>query len=253
MQMESKIYPHVKRAFDILSAGSALLFLSPLLLIVAAAIRLESKGPVIYRSKRVGQHYRIFDLFKFRTMYVGADKNTELMKKLNQYDSGTSDPLEDSTGCPYCKAFGRPCSPMLHADNEVVCENFYLRRKGKVNAFYKIKNDPRVTPLGRLLRKTSIDELPQLINVLRGDMSLIGNRPLPLYEAEKLTSDNAIERFNSPAGLTGLWQVMQRGKAEVSEEERIHLDKLYARTWSLKQDIKILLKTIPALIQKENV
>ena len=84
-------------------------------------------------------------------------------------------------------------------------------------------------------------------------MSLIGNRPLPLYEAEKLTTDYAVERFNSPSGLTGLWQVTQRGKKDVSESERIHLDKLYTRTWSLKTDFKIFLKTFPALIQQENV
>ena len=251
--MKKKIYANGKRAFDVLAAGTALLMLSPLMLIVAAAIRLESKGPVIYLSKRVGMHYKIFDLIKFRTMYVDADKNTELMKKLNQYDNGTEDITEGATECPFCKSFGRACSPILHADNEEICENFYFRKKGKVNAFYKIKNDPRVTPLGGFLRKTSIDELPQLINILRGDMSLIGNRPLPLYEAEKLTSDHAIERFNSPAGLTGLWQVTQRGTDAVSEDERIYLDKLYSRTWSLRRDLSIFLKTIPAIIQKENV
>lgn len=251
--MKKETYAKGKRAFDVLSSASALLLLSPLLLIVAAAIRLESKGPVIYKSKRVGQHYMIFDLLKFRTMYVNADQQTDLMKKLNQYDQGTLDIMADATECPLCKSFGRPCSQLLHADNETICENFYRRKKGKSNAFIKIKNDPRVTPLGAFLRKTSIDELPQLINILRGDMSLIGNRPLPLYEAEKLTSDHAIERFNSPAGLTGLWQVVQRGTDEVSEEERIRLDKLYSRTWSLKRDIKIFFRTFSTIIQKENV
>ena len=103
------------------------------------------------------------------------------------------------------------------------------------------------------IRKTSIDELPQLFNVLRGDMSIVGNRPLPLYEAEKLTTDEFAERFNAPAGITGLWQVTKRGQANMSELERINLDIDYARKLSLSGDIKILLKTLPAMYQKENV
>ena len=123
----------------------------------------------------------------------------------------------------------------------------------KSAAFIKIVNDPRTTRVGRFIRKTSLDELPQLFNILKGDMSLIGNRPLPLYEAEKLTSDNSIERFNAPSGLTGLWQVTKRGKAMVSETERIELDKQYAADWSLTTDLKIFLRTFPALMQNENV
>jgi lipopolysaccharide/colanic/teichoic acid biosynthesis glycosyltransferase len=148
---------------------------------------------------------------------------------------------------------GHTCSPLLVSDMGTICENFYFLKKEKINAFYKIKDDPRVTRLGKFLRKSSIDELPQLINILKGDMSLIGNRPLPLYEAEKLTTDYAIERFNSPSGLTGLWQVVQRGKNGVNELGRINLDIEYARTWSLKTDVLIFLKNFPPLIQKENV
>jgi len=103
------------------------------------------------------------------------------------------------------------------------------------------------------LRNTSIDELPQLFNVLRGDMSIIGNRPLPLYEAEKLTSDQFAARFLAPAGITGLWQVSKRGKGGVSEDERKALDVDYARNYSVTSDLRILLMTIPALFQQENV
>ena len=250
--MELNIYAVTKRIFDVVVSFFALIILSPLLLIVAVMIKLESKGPVIYKSKRVGQYYKIFDLIKFRTMSQNADQNIDLMKKLNQYDEGEIK-NENADDCPFCRMSGQLCSPVLISDKGAVCENFYFLKKEKTNAFYKIKNDPRVTRLGRFLRKTSIDELPQLYNILVGDMSCIGNRPLPLYEAEKLTTDYAIERFNSPAGLTGLWQVVQRGKNGVNEIGRINLDKQYARTWSLRTDLGILIRTFPAIIQKENV
>jgi lipopolysaccharide/colanic/teichoic acid biosynthesis glycosyltransferase len=120
-------------------------------------------------------------------------------------------------------------------------------------AFVKIKNDPRITKVGQFIRDTSIDELPQLFNVLKGDMSIVGNRPLPLYEAEKITTDKYITRFMAPAGITGLWQVTKRGKSAMSEEERIELDNTYANHHSFWGDIKIILMTIPALLQKENV
>jgi lipopolysaccharide/colanic/teichoic acid biosynthesis glycosyltransferase len=117
----------------------------------------------------------------------------------------------------------------------------------------KFVNDPRVTKLGQFLRKSSIDELPQLVNIFKGDMSFVGNRPLPLYEAEQLTSDEWSERFNAPAGLTGLWQVNKRGKSGMSEAERKELDNTYARTHTFFGDMSLILKTIPALTQKENV
>ena len=119
--------------------------------------------------------------------------------------------------------------------------------------FFKIKNDPRVTKFGQFLRDTSLDELPQLINVLKGDMSLVGNRPLPLYEAEKLTRDQTALRFMAPAGITGLWQVTKRGKKIMSPQERIQLDVEYASVNSFLYDLKIILRTFPALLQKEKV
>jgi lipopolysaccharide/colanic/teichoic acid biosynthesis glycosyltransferase len=137
-----------------------------------------------------------------------------------------------------------------------VCEFWFLemkRKKGQA-AFIKIKDDPRITKIGKILRNTSIDELPQLINVLKGDMSIVGNRPLPLYEANMLTTDQFSERFGAPAGITGLWQVEKRGrKGPMSEEERKMLDNNYALNNSFWGDIKLIIRTIPALFQKENV
>lgn len=121
------------------------------------------------------------------------------------------------------------------------------------STFFKVQNDPRITKLGSFLRRTSIDELPQLLNVIKGDMSIVGNRPLPLYEAEQLTTNEWSMRFLGPAGLTGLWQISKRGKKDMSETERKELDNFYAKNYSLWLDIKIIFKTIPALIQKEQV
>jgi lipopolysaccharide/colanic/teichoic acid biosynthesis glycosyltransferase len=117
----------------------------------------------------------------------------------------------------------------------------------------KLKNDPRITKFGGFIRKYSIDELPQLMNVLKGDMSLVGNRPLPLYEAEMLTSNEWTMRFLGPAGLTGLWQVSRRGKADMSELERKELDNFYATNYSFWLDIKILFSTFSAIVQSEKV
>ena len=130
-----------------------------------------------------------------------------------------------------------------------------LMDKNKMDGLmFKMDNDPRITKIGRFIRKYSIDELPQLFNILKGDMSIVGNRPLPLYEAELLTSDEHIDRFIGPAGLTGLWQVEKRGEAgKLSAEERKQLDIIYAKTFSFWLDIKIILKTVTAFIQKENV
>ena len=219
LDVEEKIpdfkIPRSKRAFDIFVALSAIILLSPLWLIIAIAIKLESKGPIIYSSNRVGTGYHVFDFLKFRSMRQNADQEIKKLQHLNQYDGDKKD--------------------------------------GKGPLFVKFANDPRVTRVGRLIRKTSLDEMPQLLNVLRGEMSVVGNRPLPLYEAKELTQDAWAMRFLAPAGCTGLWQISKRGKAEMSADERIQLDIEYAENYSFWYDLKILLKTLPALIQKENV
>lgn len=241
-----------KRTLDVLVAGTVLLLMSPLLVLVILLIKLESPGPAVYVSKRVGQSYRIFSLFKFRTMYADAEQRLRDYQHLNQYAAPVS--VYTDT-CPQCQCQGTPCSPLLRLDTETICEHQWKRRKAHASdaVFVKLDNDPRITRLGRFLRKTSIDELPQLFNVLRGDMSLVGNRPLPLYEAQQLTSDAHVERFMAPAGLTGLWQVTKRGKATMSTEERIALDNRYSRQHSLWLDLKILVLTIPAVLQSAEV
>lgn len=250
--------PFGKRAFDIFFSGMALLFLSPLFFIVYIWIKLESKGPAFYYSYRVGTGYRVFKFYKFRSMYVNADKRLKDLKHLNQYDTeaGSGEKIINDSGflCNDCTVYGK-CQFPLYADKIRWCEKQYQdsRKLNHDSAFFKIKNDPRITKIGNFIRNTSIDELPQLWNVFIGNMSIVGNRPLPLYEAEKLTTDKYALRFAAPAGITGLWQVEKRGKGEMSEEERLMLDNIYAQNHSMITDLKLICKTIPALFQKENV
>ena len=242
----------LKRAFDVTFSLFALVMLSPFFLLVAVLIKIDSRGPVFFTSKRVGSGYQIFDFFKFRSMKTGAENLIDNLKDQNQYKMSTNN-SSDST-CEECEKLGHACSSILFIDGRNVCENSYFNNKKNTNSsFMKFKDDPRVTKLGAFLRKSSIDELPQLFNILKGDMSFVGNRPLPLYEAEQLTSDEWSERFNAPAGLTGLWQVSKRGKADMSEDERKQLDNTYARTHSFFGDILLILRTFPALTQKESV
>ena len=220
------------------------------------AIRLESKGPIIYKSKRVGSNYQIFDFLKFRSMYTDADKHLKDFNALNQYQQEEEEE-EDIWGEESCVSEEADEEEiLLISDDFVISEEDYIHKKSKEksNAFVKLENDPRITKIGRFIRKYSFDELPQLINILNGDMSIVGNRPLPLYEAELLTSDEHIDRFMGPAGLTGLWQVEKRGEAgKLSAEERKQLDIQYAKNFSFGLDIKIILKTVTAFVQKENV
>lgn len=200
-----------KRGFDITIAGTALLAISPILLLIAAIIKVESRGSIFYAARRAGKNYQVFKFYKFRTMVADADKKLQQLQHMNQYKSG---------------------------DGPV---------------FYKVSNDPRVTRFGAFLRNTSLDELPQLFNVLIGDMSLVGNRPLPLYEASTLTTDEWAQRFLAPAGITGLWQISKRGKKEMSAQERIALDINYSNQHNFKYDMWIMANTPKALIQKDNV
>lgn len=249
--------PLWKRLFDIFFAMGAIVVLSPLLIGTAIAIRLESKGKVIYKSQRVGSNYQIFNFLKFRSMFTNADKRLKELNALNQYkmeeETGNDTPeilFDELTG--NLEEEGN----LLISDDFVISEEDYLKQKAQEtqNTFVKIENDPRVTLVGRFIRKYSIDELPQLFNILKGDMSIVGNRPLPLYEAELLTSDAYIDRFMGPAGLTGLWQVEKRGgTGKMSAEERKQLDIKYAREFSFWLDMKILLRTFTAFVQKENV
>ncbi|MCX2473197.1 sugar transferase [Pedobacter sp. MC2016-05] len=213
IQSSTRNFPLKKRMFDLTVCIFVFLLMAPIFALIALAIFIESDGPIIYRSKRVGARYKIFDFFKFRSMHHHSNVELKSLSDSNQYK-------------------------IIDGENPI---------------FNKIQNDPRVTHVGRFIRKYSLDELPQLFNVIRGDMSLVGNRPLPLYEAVCLTSDEWAVRFLAPAGLTGLWQVSRRGKKSMSERERKKLDNFYAKNYSLRLDIKIILSTLPAMVQKGNV
>ena len=245
--------PFWKRFIDVISAGFALFLLSPILAVISVLIKLDSKGPVVYKSRRVGAGYKVFEIYKFRTMRTDADQMIKSMGALNIYTKQTAERKTNGL-CRECH-LSDSCQQQLFLDSQVVCEKTYLIEKKQKVAFMKFQNDPRITNLGVFLRNSSIDELPQLFNIFMGDMSLIGNRPLPLYEAEKLTTDKYIERFAGPGGLTGLWQVTKRGKGkkDMTEEERIELDIEYARNFSFKYDMRIFFMTFPALFQSENV
>lgn len=250
--------PLWKRTFDILFSLAAIIFLSPLLIIVSAAIMLESKGPVVYKSKRVGSNYIVFDFLKFRSMYKDADKRLKEFMEHNQYKEAEVDSYYDYSNEITIPLTGDEldCESCYYSDDTIVRESDFLREKRIKNKenFIKYENDPRITKVGRVIRKYSIDELPQLINILTGDMSVVGNRPLPLYEAEKLTSDLYIDRFMGPSGLTGLWQVEKRGDSgKLSPEQRKQLDIYYAKNYSFWMDFKVILKTFTAFVQKENV
>jgi len=245
--------PFIKRTFDILVSSISLILLSPILLLTIIAIRLESKGKAIYVSKRIGVNFKTFNFYKFRSMYVDADKRLREVAHLNQYTA--FDDKAELLVCPVCDRLpeGKLCSPAYYYDGERICENLTIKRQNTKKAFWKIQDDPRVTKVGRFIRNTSIDELPQLFNVLKGDMSIVGNRPLPPYEAQAVTKSRWSRRFFASAGLTGLWQVEFRTRnGFMSEEERFILDIIYARKNSFLGDLLILIRTIPVLFQKTN-
>lgn len=201
-----------KRTFDIIVSALLIIALSPVFLLVMLAIKLESKGPIFYISKRAGRGYKIFHFYKFRTMVAEANDKIADFSHLNMYNP-------------------------LRADGPV---------------FIKIDNDPRITKIGAFLRKCSLDELPQLWNVFLGDMSLVGNRPLPLYEAATLTTDEWAKRFMAPAGMTGLWQIKKKNKHKMSAEERLSLDINYADNSNFFFDLWIMANTPSAVIQRDN-
>ena len=192
-----------KRAIDLVIAGIALVLLSPLMLIVAASIRLTMGGPVVFGHNRIGHNGRVFRCYKFRTMIVGADE--VLHKYLASHPQAEKEWRETQ----------------------------------------KLRNDPRITPLGRCLRKASIDELPQFVNVLRGDMSCVGPRPIVSGEVARY-GVNVLDYLQARPGLTGAWQVS--GRTLLGYEDRVALDVDYVRHWSIWKDLLILVKTIPAVM-----
>jgi lipopolysaccharide/colanic/teichoic acid biosynthesis glycosyltransferase len=192
----------LKRAFDTAVAALVLLLLLPLLVAIAVAIKLDSRGSVVYRQPRRGRNGSEFTIAKFRTMHVGAEARRSDVLHLNEVDG-----------------------PLFKAK----------------------KGDPRVTRIGGFLRRYSLDELPQLLNVIRGDMSLVGPRPFVVYEADQITGW-AARRLDMTPGITGLWQVL--GRNDIPFDEMVKLDYLYVTNWSLWWDLKILCQTIPVVLGK---
>jgi exopolysaccharide biosynthesis polyprenyl glycosylphosphotransferase len=202
----------IKRCIDIIGSLSALVLLSPLLMVIAALVKLTSKGPVLFKQERVGQYGIRFTFLKFRSMYFRSDSNIH-RAYVKQLISGNQ----------------------VHEGPE--------SRRG----VYKIKDDPRITRVGRFLRKTSLDELPQLFNVLAGEMSLVGPRPPIPYEVEAYDIWHRRRFLEVKPGITGLWQV--EGRSRVKFDEMVRLDLKYAKTWSPWLDIKILLRTPGAVLR----
>ena len=191
----------VKRTFDLVGASLLLVVLSPVLAAIALAVRLSSRGPVIYRSSRPGIGGAPFQCLKFRTMYRDADQRQADLESLNE-----------ATG-----------------------------------ALFKMRHDPRMTPVGRFLRRYSLDELPQLFNVVRGEMSLVGPRPLPERDFQRLEEWHK-KRYLVTPGITGLWQVS--GRSELDFDDLVRLDFLYLERWSVFLDLSILVKTVPAVLSR---
>ena len=194
-----------KRVTDIVLSAVAVVLLLPVFLVIAAAIKLDSRGPVLFRQTRMGMGDRTFEIFKFRTMVQDADAIKEKIAHLNQHAVNGGDPR-----------------------------------------MFKVPQDPRVTRVGAILRRWSLDELPQLFNVLRGEMSLVGPRPLILDE-DRFVRYWARRRLTTPPGITGPWQVL--GRSDIPFEEMIRLDYLYVTEWSLLGDLKWILRTVPALFR----
>ena len=192
----------LKRSLDVAASAGGLLCLAPMLAVIAAAIRLDSPGPVLYRQKRIGREGREFEMLKFRSMVDGADAQKADLAHLNE-----------------------------------------------TVGLFKIANDPRVTRVGRFLRRTSLDELPQLWNILRGEMSLVGPRPLVPDDDAKIHGWQR-KRLNVTPGLTGVWQIL--GSTRVPLEEMVKLDYLYGATWSLWLDVKILLRTVAYVVGRRS-
>jgi lipopolysaccharide/colanic/teichoic acid biosynthesis glycosyltransferase len=201
----------VKRAIDLVGSLTALILLSPLLLAIALAIKLTSKGPVLFAQKRIGQYGVWFTFLKFRSMHFLSDStiHQEYVRRL----------ISGEEGC---------------------------KRSDGSHGIYKLNNDPRITPIGKFLRRTSLDELPQFFNVLRGEMSLVGPRPPILYEIEAYDIWHRRRLFEAKPGITGLWQV--NGRSKLKFDEMVRLDLKYARDWSLALDLKILLQTPRAVL-----
>lgn len=208
-----KMQTALKRLMDVCGSLAAIILLSPVMVGAAIAVKATSKGPIIFRQVRLGEGGRSFTYLKFRSMKADADQNLhrEYVKKLIA----------------------------SHGNSE--------SRDGE-RAWFKMEADPRITPVGRFLRKTSIDELPQLFNVLKGEMSLVGPRPPIPYEVEAYSAWHLRRILEVKPGITGLWQT--EGRGVITFDDMVRLDLRYARHWTVLMDIRILFKTVKVVLQR---
>ena len=214
-QKSNRLGRATKRLIDVLGSLSLLVMLSPVFFLVAAAIKLTSRGPVLFRQKRIGEHGTPFRLLKFRSMHMNND-SSEHKEYVRKLIAG--------------QAERKPAN-------------------GNGGGVFKLTNDPRITPVGRVLRRASLDELPQLINVLRGEMSLVGPRPPLPYEVEAYATWHRRRLMEAKPGITGLWQV--NGRSRMEFDDMVRLDLRYARDCSPLLDLKILLQTPKAVMNGE--
>lgn len=203
MEIKGKIYRGFKRIVDIILGCIGLVLLSPIFLILAICIKIDSKGPVIFAHKRIGKNGKEFNMYKFRSMYENAEE---------------------------------------------MIENFNEEQKREWQENFKLENDPRITKVGKFLRKTSLDELPQIVNIIKGDLSIVGPRPIVDEELEKY-GENKEKFLSITPGLTGYWQA--NGRSNTTYEERMQMELYYIDNQSLWLDIKIFFKTIVSVLKKE--
>lgn len=242
--------PAWKRMFDLFFAIALLTLMSPIMLLIAIGIKLESSGRILSISKQVSTGYRIFNFYTFRSMREEAEQERNHLLHLNQspQPKDSQRPLQDK--CVSCLVNNTACEAVISILGRDICKHEWDRARKQDShrrSSIRIEDDMRVTKLGYFLRNTGLAELPQLFNVIKGDMSIVGTQPLPLYEAEQLTTDQWSKRFLAPAGITGLWQVARRRKNHLSEEERKILDMEYAEKSGFWYDTKILFQTILTL------
>lgn len=225
----------LKRTFDIIVASFGLLLYSPVLLIAIIAIRLESKGKVWSVSKKVGTGYMVFDYYMLRSTFTLSERRLKDLVHLKHPKKEVLTDYSDISSNKNQQA-GNQASP----------------------AFVKLEEDPLITRVGHIIQKSGIDGIPVLINVLKGNMSVVGNKPLPIYEAELLTTNDLTNRINGPVGITGFWRIKSRRRLKkMSHEERRVLENKYSkitkRKFSFWKDTWIILRTIPAVFRKRNV
>lgn len=226
----------LKRAFDLVAAAAIVIVTSPLLLAVAILIKTTSKGPVLYRQTRVGLNGRQFTMFKFRSMRIDGSPSIH-QQYTARWILGTTG--QDGAGRNHEESQERSTNAMVRMDETLPVGS------SNGSSAHKITDDPRVTRVGRFIRATSLDEMPQLLNVLRGEMSLVGPRPPIPYEVERYTTWHR-RRLDVLPGITGLWQVS--GRNRLTFEEMVDLDVRYIEEWSLGKDLEIVWKTIPSLL-----